>query len=207
MYKSIENRTLAFAAVCQVANLVQQVARKGNCDDEQLKHTLNTILVTQPDDPMEVFGSAENLKLGFQSLVEQMQAQGNSKNTEITRYIVSLMALERKLSRRQDLVSMLGERISQVKRQIGHFELTDEQVLANIAGIYSDIVSPLGPRIQVAGTPAYLQQNPVQYKVRALLLAGIRCSVLWRQLGGKRRHIIFSRKKMIEQAKLNLARI
>ncbi|GAM56239.1 hypothetical protein JCM19232_5254 [Vibrio ishigakensis] len=52
-----------------------------------------------------------------------------------------------------------------------------------------------------------LQQTGVQAKVRALLLAGIRSAVLWRQVGGKRRHLIFSRKKMVEQAEILLARI
>jgi high frequency lysogenization protein len=30
--------------------------------------------------------------------------------------------------------------------------------------------------------------------------------VLWRQVGGKRRHLIFGRKQMVEQAKILLAR-
>ena len=38
----------------------------------------------------------------------------------------------------------------------------------------------------------------MQHKVRALLLAGIRAAVLWRQLGGSRAQIIFARKKMVE---------
>ena len=41
----------------------------------------------------------------------------------------------------------------------------------------------------------------MQHKVRALLLAGIRAVVLWRQLGGSRTQIIFARKKMVELAK------
>ncbi|CSI30815.1 lysogenization regulator [Vibrio cholerae] len=30
---------------------------------------------------------------------------------------------------------------------------------------------------------------------------------MWRQVGGRRRHLIFGRKKMIEQAQILLARI
>ena len=103
--------------------------------------------------------------------------------------------------KRKDILNMLGERISQVGRQQQHFDLLDEQILANMASIYSDLISPIGPRIQVAGTPLFLQQPLVQHKVRALLLAGIRAAVLWRQLGGSRTQIIFARKKMVELAK------
>ncbi|NMS48432.1 high frequency lysogenization protein HflD, partial [Vibrio parahaemolyticus] len=127
--------------------------------------------------------------------------------SEITRYIISLMALERKLSSRNDAMSQLGDRIQMAKRQSEHFELLDDQMISNLASIYLDVVSPIGPRIQVTGTPSVLQQTASQHKVRALLLSGIRSAVLWRQVGGKRRHLIFGRKKMVEQAQILLARL
>jgi len=201
-----DNLTLAFAGICQAAALVQQVARNGDCDKNTMAVSLRSILETHPKQAENVFGSKVQLRFGYQTLIEQLNNGNAAKNAEITRYIVSMIALERKLSRRRDLLNMLSDRVSQIERQLAHFELLDEQVLANIAGIYSDIISPLGPRIQVAGTPLYLQQTAVQHKVRALLLAGIRACVLWRQVGGKRRHIIFSRKKLVEHAKLELAR-
>ncbi len=68
------------------------------------------------------------------------------------------------------------------------------------------IYGPAWPRIQVSGTPAQPQQPHVQHKVRALLLAAVRGAVLWRRVGGKRRHLLFGRKQMIEQAKILLAR-
>ena len=97
---------------------------------------------------------------------------------ELTRYLVSVMALERKLASRRDSMAQLGDRISTAKRQLEHFELLDEQMVSNLANIYLDIISPLGPRIQVTGTPAHLQQPSVQHKVRALLLAAVRGAVL-----------------------------
>jgi high frequency lysogenization protein len=94
-----------------------------------------------------------------------------------------------------------------LERQLEHFELLDEQMISNLASVYLDVISPIGPRIQVTGTPAVLQQTGNQHKVRALLLSGIRSAVLWRQVGGKRRHLIFGRKKMVEQAQILLARM
>ena len=192
---------MAFAGICQAAYLVQKVARDGSCDEASLRESLQSVLVTNPTQPLEVFGSHLAIRDGYRALVEQLGADGSQKNAELTRYVVSLIALERKLAKRKDILNMLGERIGQIGRQQQHFDLLDEQILANMASIYSDLISPIGPRIQVAGTPLFLQQPLVQHKVRALLLAGIRAAVLWRQLGGSRTQIIFARKKMVELAK------
>lgn len=108
--------------------------------------------MTDPETPHDVFTDA-SLQDGYKAIVEQLGNSSKPKNAELTRYVVSLVALERKLSNRRDVLNMLGERISQVKRQLHHFDLLDEQVLANLASIYSEHISPIGPRIQVAGTP------------------------------------------------------
>ena len=201
MSDKFQDRTMAFAGICQAAYLVQKVARDGACDEASLRESLSSILVTDPKQPLDVFGNHLAIRDGYRALVEQLGADGSQKNAELTRYVVSLIALERKLAKRKDILNMLGERISQIGRQQQHFDLLDEQILANMASIYSDLISPIGPRIQVAGTPLFLQQPLVQHKVRALLLAGIRAAVLWRQLGGSRTQIIFARKKMVELAK------
>ncbi|MGL4887110.1 MAG: high frequency lysogenization protein HflD [Aeromonas veronii] len=202
MSDKFQDRTMAFAGICQAAYLVQKVARDGSCDEAALRESLSSILVTNPSQPLEVFNNTHlAIRDGYRALVEQLGADGSQKNAELTRYVVSLIALERKLAKRKDILNMLGERISQIGRQQQHFDLLDEQILANMASIYSDLISPIGPRIQVAGTPLFLQQPLVQHKVRALLLAGIRACVLWRQLGGSRTQIIFARKRMVELAK------
>ncbi|MFR9719315.1 high frequency lysogenization protein HflD [Aeromonas diversa] len=202
MSDKYQDRTMAFAGICQAAALVQQVARNGSCDEAALRESLSSILVTNPSHPLEVYNNTHlAIRDGYRALVEQLGADGNQKNAELTRYVVSLIALERKLAKRKDLLGMLSERIGQIDRQLQHFDLLDEQIVSNMASIYSDLISPIGPRIQVAGTPLYLQQPMVQHKVRALLLAGIRAVVLWRQVGGSRTQIIFARKKMVELAK------
>ncbi|AWK83202.1 TPA: high frequency lysogenization protein HflD [Photobacterium damselae] len=205
MANTLYDRTIAFAGICQAVKLVQQVAQTGRCDNEMLTATLESILVTDPANTLAVYHSDEaNLRIGLEALVKDID--NTSSGNELTRYLVGVMALERKLSGRRDSMAQLGDRIDLLKRQTEHFELLEEQMLSNIASVYLDIISPLGPRIQVSGTPAQLQIPQVQHKVRALLLAAIRSAVLWRQVGGKRRHLIFGRKQMVEQAKILLAR-
>ncbi|CZF86270.1 lysogenization regulator [Grimontia sp. AD028] len=204
MANTLFDRTIAFAGICQSVKLVQEIARKGSCDYDALSASLNSIILTNPSSTLEVFGNEENLTIGLNTLINELD--NSPGGSELTRYLINLLALERKLSGRRDSLAQLSDRIETVQRQVQHFELLDDQMISNLASIYLDTISPLGPRIQVTGNPAQLQQTGVQHKVRALLLAGIRGAVLWRQVGGKRRHLIFGRKQMIEQAKIILAR-
>ncbi|MCG9596830.1 high frequency lysogenization protein HflD [Vibrio sp. Isolate25] len=205
MANALYDRTIAFAGICQAVALVQQVAKNGHCDSDAFETSLKAILNINPSNTVSVYGRESDLKLGLECLVKGIDS--TPTGSEITRYIISLMALERKLSGRNDAMSQLGDRIQMIERQLDHFELLDDQMISNLASIYLDVISPIGPRIQVTGTPSVLQQTGNQNKVRALLLSGIRSAVLWRQVGGKRRHLIFGRKKMVEQAQILLARM
>ncbi|MCG9679767.1 high frequency lysogenization protein HflD [Vibrio sp. Isolate23] len=205
MANALYDRTIAFAGICQAVALVQQVAKNGHCDSDAFETSLKAILNINPSNTVSVYGRESDLKLGLECLVKGIDS--TPTGSEITRYIISLMALERKLSGRNDAMSQLGDRIQMIERQLDHFELLDDQMISNLASIYLDVISPIGPRIQVTGTPSVLQQTGNQHKVRALLLSGIRSAVLWRQVGGKRRHLIFGRKKMVEQAQILLARM
>ena len=205
MANTLYDRTIAFAGLCQAVKLVQQAAKNGHCDHHAFNTALRAILTTSPANTVNVFGDESQLKMGLECLVNDID--GSPDGSELTRYIISLLALERKLSQRKDAMAQLGDRIQLAQRQTDHFDLDSEQMISNIASIYLDVVSPIGPRIQVSGTPTVLQQSINQHKVRALLLSGLRCAVLWKQVGGKRRHLILGRKKMIEQAKILLARM
>lgn len=204
MAQTLYDRTIAFAGICQAVALVQQIAKNGHCDNDAFEATLKTIVNMNPSSTLDVFGDESNLKLGLETLIKGIDSSPNG--TEATRYIISVMSLERKLNARSDAMAQLGDRLETVSRQTEHYDLFDHQMISNLASVYLDVISPVGPRIQIAGTPAILQQTTNQHKVRALLLAGMRCAVLWRQVGGKRRRLLLGRKKMVEQAKILLAR-
>jgi len=196
------DRTMAFAGILQAIAQVQHIARHGNSDKDGLAASLNTVLVTNPDTTADVYADKVALNKGYQLIINQL-GDAKDKDVEVTRYLVGILALERKLAR-GNAMSILSERINQIHRQLHHFEITDEQVIANFAGIYSDIISTLGPKIQISGNPEYLKQSQVQEKIRALLLSAMRSAVLWRQLGGKRRHLVFARKTIVDTAKKSL---
>ena len=207
--------TITFAAICQVAHLVQQVSRNGQVDDSELAILLNSIITTSPDNTLAVYGGElANVKQGLELLINHLGdsksengKKSNVKDPEFTRYIISLINLERRLTKQPKQLTLLGERIEASKRQLDHYSITSDTLIASFASIYSDIISPLGARIQVTGEPNILKQTASQHKIRALLLAGIRSTVLWRQVGGKRRTILFSRNKLVKTAKELLEQI
>ncbi|MGI2154425.1 high frequency lysogenization protein HflD [Shewanella oncorhynchi] len=203
MNEQLINRTMAFAGILQAIAQGQHLARHGELDNAELAASLNTILVTNPDNTPDVYQDKIVLQKGYKLILNQL-GDSSQKDVEITRYLVGVLALERKLVRSNSGLGMLAERINQVNRQLHHFAITDEQVVANLASIYSDIISNLGPKIQISGNPVCLQRPIVQHKIRALLLAAIRSAVLWRQLGGKRRHLVFARKAIVDTAKKSL---
>ncbi|WP_354625198.1 high frequency lysogenization protein HflD [Psychromonas sp. MME2] len=207
-FHNLESRSLAFAAMCQAAYLVDKIATKGVCPDAvAFNASLHSIMRTEGESPLDIFGGYSSLEVGFKCMLEQLDNASNSRNMQVTKYLVGMIALEKKLITNSNTLNLLSERINQVKRQLNHFEIDDSSVLSNLDSIYRDLISNLGPKIQVNGNPSCLQQQVTQHKIRALLLAGVRATVLWRQIGGKRRHLILSRKAMIHQTKQNLHRV
>lgn len=206
MAKNYYDITLALAGICQSARLVQQLAHEGQCDNDALNTVLRGLLQTNPSSTLAVYGDTEQvLKMGLETLQSVLNANRQGEAAELTRYTLSLMVLERKLSASKSAMNTLGERISQLDRQLAHFDLESETMMSSLTSIYVDVVSPLGPRIQVTGSPAILQSPLVQAKVRATLLAGIRSAVLWQQVGGSRLQLMFSRNRLFKQAQSILA--
>jgi high frequency lysogenization protein len=200
-------KTLALAGVCQAAALIQQIARKGEHQEDAFEATIKSIAITSPEHPEEVFGSFHKLKLGYTILSYQLGRKSKNKDAEITRYIASMLGLERKLAGKQQKFGELAQRVEEIQRQSIHYGLLESNMLANLASIYIDVISPIGPKVQVAGIPENLKQQNFQNKIRATLLAGVRAAVLWRQTGGKRRHILLNRKAILKTTELALEKI
>lgn len=205
MTNPILDRTLAFAGVCQCAKLITDLAGKGDCDPDALKTSLKSILVTDPVTTKDACGEEFDLLLGLNTFVTELDnsPSGNS----LMRYIIGILTLEKKLRADNQADMQLTSRLNSAKQQFEREEdILSTNMIASFASIYLDIISPLGPRIQVSGLPAVLKQEINQQKVRAILLAGLRNAVLWRQVGGKRRHLILGRKRMVQQANILIAR-
>lgn len=196
MKHTIEDKTIALAGVFQAAFMVDQIANQGSCNSFTLETSLNSLTITNPENTLSVFGSDKyNLRQGLSSLKEFMtpKSQGITPNT--LRYSISLLHIESRLRRDADIMNVIAERLDQLDKQLEHFDITHENIIKNLADIYKDTISTLKFRIQVNGNPTYLQNPANAEKIRAILLAGVRAAILWRQVGGRRWHLIFSRRQ------------
>ncbi|WP_343822316.1 high frequency lysogenization protein HflD [Psychrosphaera haliotis] len=200
MSEQMRNQTIAMAALCEAALLIQQVS-KGQAFDSQAVATLvGGIMNTAPENVDQVYPNLASLKQGSYLLVHQLSGQATSKDVEVTRYLAGMMSLSKKLLNNQTALTGLSTSLKEVERRLEHFDITDSSIIGNFADIYSKNISPIGQKIKVIGTPQNLKQPIIQNQVRALLLAGVRAAVLWRQMGGKRRQFIFSRNKILKSA-------
>lgn len=198
----LEEQVLALAGIFQAATLVSQVARQGRCAEASLETSLASLFATSPGNTLEVYGGQlRDLREGLDAVVKILSNRNHPQDVDVLRYGLNLIQLESGLRRQQDMLSILGERIEQARHTARHFGYSHSNLIANLASIYSDTISTFRLRIQVTGDPNILRQEEQAARVRALLLAGIRSAVLWRQTGGRRWHLIFRRRALVAVAR------
>lgn len=194
------DRIIALAGIYQAVNCVMRVARAGTADTEVMEPCIHSLLQVDAADVTAVYGEPGAVANGARQIIAQLTGQPD-RNLELTRYVVLLMKLERTLAGRRDLLQRIGEGIEAARAKQAHFALLHPNMLAHFADLYSNTVSQLEPRIIVRGDPTHLSNPDNQNRVRALLLAGIRSAMLWRQVGGTRWQILFQAKQVLAQAR------
>lgn len=200
-----QEQTLALAGVMQSARLVQQLARDGKISGAAMETSLETLFKIDSRNVIDVYGSVAGITTGLRTLHKQMSGDTSQQDLEITRYVISLLHLEKKLSRNQDMLKKIANELQRIQGQMNYFSLMHENVLASMGALYQETISTMMPRIIVQGEPSYLSQPANAAKIRALLLAGIRSAVLWRQIGGNRWQLLFGRGAYFKTTKELLA--
>ncbi|WP_263263821.1 high frequency lysogenization protein HflD [Pseudomonas sp. RIT-PI-S] len=196
----IREQLIALGGVFQAAVLVDRVAKTGQISEAALGGMLGTLLIRDPKDTLEVFGGSDDqLQEGYRALAAALERDPATLQREPLRYALSMVTLERQLQKRPAMLDVIGKRLPQIQAQVQHFGPAHENVVAASGGLYQDTLSTLRQRIQVHGDMRHLQQPNNASKIRALLLTGIRCARLWRQLGGHRWQLLVSRRKLLRE--------
>lgn len=194
-----EEQVIALGAIFEAAIQVDKLARTGQNQEGPVRCLLQSVFERSPDNVMEIYGGSHHqVRHGIQALEAMLERDTASLQRDALRYVMNLLALERQLAKRDDMLQVLGQRLDQVSNQVEHFGLLHDNVMAGLGGTYQDTLSTLRLRIQVQGDMRYLQQPDTANQIRALLLAGIRSARLWRQLGGHRWQMLFSRRKLLD---------
>lgn len=194
----VSDRTLALAAVYQAATLVDSMAQTGTADSEAVSSSLYSLFQQNPASAADVYGGIPGVKLGLMALRKQLTAPDREK-LQIPKYALSLLVLAGKLGKDQDTLDIISEGIQQAQQKLSLYDHDHSNQIAAMADLYRQSISNISPRIMVKGQPLFLQNPDTQNRIRALLLAGIRSAVLWRQLGGSRLQLLFSRKRIVAE--------
>lgn len=212
MSRTDHDRVIALAALLQASSLVRSIATTGQMDPDAFAACLGSLLKIDADSSEAVYGGMANLHLGLRLLCEHLQYP---RDMEITRYVINLLVLERKLARRPDLLQKIRTGIESSLARLKQVGSTDptlavdfahlDTLVADFAELYTATISTLAPRILVNGKPLYLTNPTHQSRIRALLLTGIRAAVLWRQKGGGRLTLLFRRTALLAEGRRLLA--
>ena len=214
-----QESVIALAAIAQACELVIDISENGKIDSFSSEQLVDSLFCFNPSNTLDIYaGDLQNLKRGL-TVLSQLSKPGNNKRfQQLTRYMISLVALEKQLSKQAPMLDVIRSRLEHVEFNKRHFiggnlsaNLSDNEhidyapLYSNLSGIYQDTISTLKFRIQVTGNMQILTQNNYADHIRALLFSGIRAAMLWRQLGGSRWQLIFKRSQIEKQAKYLLS--
>lgn len=201
MPKTDQDRVIALAGAMQAVDLVRSIARRGQSQADDFATCMDSLLQIDAPSSSDVYGGLHRLLTGLRLLEQQLH---NPQDMELTRYVATLLRLERKLSRRQDLLEVLSAGLQDILQNLAHFPVTHRNTIARFADLYLQTISTLSPRIMVSGVQAHLNNPENANRIRALLLAGVRSAMLWRQCGGSRWGLVLRRNVLLRETRLLL---
>jgi len=212
MSRSQDEQAIAIAAMFQAASLVDQIANKGMMSQSSFEVSINSLFALNPANTEQVFGGqrylTSNLGLGFNAVIDTLEKNRKSHSANITNYVLSMIMLQQKLAKNEQMLSLMSKRLQELSDKNDRFyaplasqdseeaNYTHPNIVAGLDGLYQDTISTFSFRIKVQGDPRHLQNKENAAKVRALLLAGIRAAILWRQVGGKRWQLLFFKSRI-----------
>lgn len=205
MIRNNRNLAIALAALYQALILVKRTAAGLPTVATEEATCINSIFNIDPGSVETIYGDVEALRFGLKGLIEQLHGKTTERDVELTRYAVTVLHLERKLSQQTAYLDTLRKGIQKIDIASDSANKCTPVNLSLLARLYTDTVSNLSPRIIINGDPAILSTEEVKAKIRALLLAAIRAAVLWRQCGGTRIKLIFNKKAILYEAEQLLA--
>jgi high frequency lysogenization protein len=206
MQDKLNNITIGLAGMLQAVTLLRELTQTGKVNAAAYESSIQSVFHVEAKTAVEVFGGLGGVKLGLEKILHTFDVQHTTDRLQ-NRYLLSLIHLQKKLSRSPKILNALLKRLEQIQKQVNYFSLTHPIVISNLADVYLHTISTFRFRVVILGAQRVLHAKENMEKVRALLLAGLRSAVLWRQMGGSRLQILFSRAKIIATAQMLLAQI
>lgn len=216
-----QNRVLALAGVFQAAQLTHITAMTGlnrshENDSFYLEQLIKSSLCIRPLNTvpesslntLNFFNGFNDLMLGLKhlesSLSRPFSIHPKSHIPKLptaklsTSYAISLLHLEKKIYQNEKFVEVIELAQQKILKQFSFFDhnYSHPSVIAHLAQAYLETAGQIQPRILVRGHPEAFKDSQHTDKIRASLFTGLQMAHLWRQMGGRSRQLIFSKRKI-----------
>lgn len=200
MIKTLHNQVIALAGLNQATYLVQQLARRGVAEAAAMETSIASIFKTDATDVEDVYGGLAGLATGLKKLIAHLEGR-ERVDPEQARYAAALILLESRFIGNRNLVTRVREGVLRLQPLAFERSMLDLGVLSELGDLYHHTISTLEPRVMIHGDQLHLTNPHNINKIRALLLAGLRSAVLWRQCGGTRWKLVLYRSNLLDAAR------
>ena len=188
-----KQRSLAFAALTQVAYLVESIAQEGKCESTHFKTSIQALL----DDN---YLADREFSLGRIKAKQLLQGLEIKHVKHMIAHTSTLIAIEKKLVSKPKVLATIAQGMSRIHKQNQYFgDPCHENIISALAHLYGETISTINPRVIVRGKPEHLKQKHHTEQVRCLLFSGVRAAWVWRTNGGHSMRLFFGRKDIIKQ--------
>ena len=184
----------------QTAVLIEQLSTCGEMSHAAFDCSYDSLFTFDAPTTLDVFGDLSGLSRGLKVLVQYLGGENQRSGKNIAYYVLSMLKIAARLKRDQKMATRIMDSLQTIQTQSEDFELSRSVVVGKIDGLYQETISTVTPRIMVRGEQNHLSNSDNASKIRTLLLAGIRASVLWHQLGGNKWKLILFRKRYVQTA-------
>lgn len=186
----LQERTLALAGTIQAVHQVQNLAYYGKSDEQPFTASIQSILVLDAVNTRAVYGGIDGVRSGLELIRDNALVSAQPEGVELIRYVVSLMNLRDCLSRNHQAFTSFASAVERLSSE------SEDSLVGACAAVYTAHLSEFTPKIIVRGEENHLTQADIAAKIRALLLAGVRSTVLWQQKGGSKFKLMWERTRM-----------
>ncbi|HKJ94104.1 MAG TPA: high frequency lysogenization protein HflD [Gammaproteobacteria bacterium] len=203
MASSEQIQAEALAGIFLALSQVRDIATHGHGGSRRTLPCLRALLGNYDGDMLGLYGGRDALAPGLHLMIDHLRRPDEAT---VTRYLVGILQLERKLAGDRRRFERVREGVRAAASQAQYFGAPNhENVISNLGELYQETVSQLRPRIIVQGDRAYLEDARNAALIRALLLSALRAAAIWRAAGGNRWRLVLRRRALIDSARRLLA--
>ncbi|MGM0516945.1 MAG: lysogenization protein HflD [Pseudomonadota bacterium] len=208
MAADLDDHLIAMAGMTQALQLIQTLAWEGRvADEEAMEASIGSLFAFDAPDTPSIYGGLAGVRFGMRRLTELLAGGSREpRDLEMTRYLVTLFAVTKAFRRDAEMGGKLFARLEELKPAYDQHG-ADPGLLSDLNNLYRQTLSHLPQKFVINGEKHHLEDMQISSSVRGLLLAGVRATILFDQVGGRRWRLLFMRKRYLESARLLLQRM